>query len=188
VRVDRLTESVSIVKRLLAGDTVDHAGEHYTVTGATGFPALDHHVPLMIGGNGDRVLRLAAREADIVGFVGFRQVEGTRDTEGTHMTWDGLADRIATARTGAPDRFDALERNVLVQAVVTGTDPRAAARQVAYADEVGLDLVLDSPFLMLGTRRDRVEHVRRLRDEHGIGYVTVFEPYMDAAAEVIGDL
>jgi probable F420-dependent oxidoreductase len=185
VRVDRLTESVSIIKRLLAGETVDHRGTHYSVSSAVAFPVPDRHVPLMIGGNGRRVLQLAAREADIVGLVGFSHIEGTTETAMSHFTWDGLTDRIATARAGAPERFDQLERNVLIQGVIDTGDRRAAARKLTDQGYGADEMLLDSPFLMLGSVAERVDHVRRLRDEHGIGYITVFEPYMDATAEII---
>ena len=68
VRVSRLEESVILLKRLLTEEHVDHTGDHYTVRGAQILPRplQRPHPPLMIGGGGPRVLRLAARQADIV--------------------------------------------------------------------------------------------------------------------------
>src|SRR4051794_25882849 len=64
VRVARMTESAEIIRRLLAGDTVSFLGEHYQLDGHRCFPVPRSHVPLLIGGNGRKVLRAAARFAD----------------------------------------------------------------------------------------------------------------------------
>src|SRR5260370_20717342 len=76
-RVERLAEAVTIIKGLLKGEEVTAAGRHYRVTGHTiaPLPIQRPHPPILIGGNGPRLLTLAAREADIVGFSGinFRQ-------------------------------------------------------------------------------------------------------------------
>ena len=66
-------------------------------------------VPIMIAGNGDRVLRLAARTADIIGLTG-----GDRAASGDE---DPLADRIAFVREAAGDRFGGLELNIAITAM-----------------------------------------------------------------------
>ncbi len=74
-------------------------GEHYQVHGHRCFPQpLQRPVPLLIGGNGRRVLETAGRLADIVGFTGFSQVEGERNVNPTHFTDAGLADQVAWVR------------------------------------------------------------------------------------------
>ena len=57
---------------LLAGERVDFAGKHYRVTGhkLEYLPVQKPRPPILIGGNGRRLLTLAAKEADIVGFSG----------------------------------------------------------------------------------------------------------------------
>ncbi|HUY63642.1 MAG TPA: TIGR03621 family F420-dependent LLM class oxidoreductase [Acidimicrobiales bacterium] len=68
VRVDRLEESIDVMKALWTG-RCDHAGSHYTVTGAEGAP-LPHRAGgplLLVGGGSRRVLSVAGRRADIVG-------------------------------------------------------------------------------------------------------------------------
>src|SRR5216684_9005890 len=71
-RVERLAEAVTIIKGLLKGEEVSFAGRHYRVTGHTiaPLPVQRPHPPILIGGNGPRLLTLAAREADIVGLSG----------------------------------------------------------------------------------------------------------------------
>src|SRR4029453_16928639 len=89
------------------------------------------HIPFMVGGNGDRVLALAAAEADIVGLTGFTSGTGRTHTDLSHFTWTGLADRIAPVRHHAGDRFGALELSVLVQLVEVTDDRRAGAEAFA---------------------------------------------------------
>src|ERR1700738_1909427 len=71
-RVERLAEAVTIIKGLMKGEEVTFAGRHYRMTGHTisPLPVQKPHPPILIGGNGPRLLTLAAREADIVGFSG----------------------------------------------------------------------------------------------------------------------
>jgi probable F420-dependent oxidoreductase len=72
VRVERLTEAVKIIKALLSGEQVTFTGQHYRVSGHTiaPLPVQKPHPPILIGGNGTRLLTLAARESDIVGLSG----------------------------------------------------------------------------------------------------------------------
>src|SRR4029077_10136364 len=72
IRVERLAEAVAIIKGLLRGDEVTFEGQHYRVTGhrIAPLPVQKPHPPILIGGHGPRLLSLAAREADMVGFSG----------------------------------------------------------------------------------------------------------------------
>src|SRR5207302_909746 len=71
-RVERLSEAVTIIKGLLSGEQVTFSGRHYRITGhaIAPLPVQKPHPPILIGGNGPRLLALTAREADIVGFSG----------------------------------------------------------------------------------------------------------------------
>src|ERR1700719_4021512 len=77
-RVERLAEAVTIIKGLLRGEQVAFAGQHYRVTSHTiaPLPVQRPHPPILIGGNVPRLLTLAAREADIVGFSGITFRDG----------------------------------------------------------------------------------------------------------------
>jgi probable F420-dependent oxidoreductase len=114
-------------------------------------------VPILVGGNGDRLLAVAASQADIVGFVGFTSGTGTHHTDLSHFTWDGLAERVAHVRAVAGARFDDLELNVLVQSV--GPPPPR--------------LEMASPFVMTGDTAQMVDHVEHLR-WLGVTYLVAF--------------
>jgi len=186
VRVDRLVESVAVVRSLLAGEQVTHAGDHYTLAGHRCFPMPAGPIPLLIGGNGTRVLQLAATAADIVGFTGFHQVEGTRDTGLSHFTAAGLDDRIAVVRAAAGERFAELELNLLVQVVTVTRDRRAAAEAMTTRlPGMSVDEILDSPFLLLGTLGQIADQLVERRERFAVSYIAVFEPAHRALAPVV---
>jgi probable F420-dependent oxidoreductase len=173
VRVARLAETVPLLRRLLDGKTVDHEGAHVTLRQATvGVAATQARIPLLVGGNGDGVLATAAAHADTVGLVGFTAGTGRRHTNLSHFTWAGLDERIAHVRRAAGTRADALELNVLVQMVCVG-DRGALADEVGAAFHQPPELILDSPFVLLGDAAAMVDHVERLRAA-GVSYVVAF--------------
>ena len=172
-RVARLAETVPVLRRLLDGETVDHEGPHVSLHQATvDVAAAQPRIPLLVGGNGDGVLATAAAHADIVGLVGFTSGTGRRQTNLSHFTWAGLDERIAHVRRAAGSRADALELNVLVQMVRAG-DRATLADEVGAAFHQPAELILDSPFVMLGDVEAMVDHVARLRAA-GVSYVVAF--------------
>jgi probable F420-dependent oxidoreductase len=182
VRVARLAESVQIVKRLLAGETTTLVGEHYTVREHEAYPRpAQSHVPVLVGGNGRRVLRLAAREADIVGFTGFSQVEGTHDVNLNRFTFAGARQRVAWVRESAGARFDQLELNALVQHV----GERSSASALAARFGLSEDDLLGSPFMLFGGPTEMADALHARRERLGLSYLVVFETAMDAFAPVI---
>src|ERR1700749_4910178 len=70
-RIGRLEESLGIIKGLLAGPPVHHSGTWYRVDGLDldVLPAPRSSPRLLIGAGGPRMLRLAARHADVVGLL-----------------------------------------------------------------------------------------------------------------------
>lgn len=152
------------------------------------------HLPLMIGGNGDRLLEVAAEHADIISITGFLPRKGGTDLALTHFTTAGLADRINLVRTNVGDRFDDIELSVLVQQVVVTDDRERAADEISnrWADndpEVPEQLdVLDSPFLLLGTPQEIAGQVRDLRDQLDVSYFAVFDGRSKGFDDIAGEL
>ena len=190
VRVARMGEAAEVVRRLLAGEDVTFAGEHYRVDGHRCFPRpAQAHVPLLIGGNGRRVLATAARLADIVGFTGFSQVEGQRNVNPTHFTSAGLSAQVDWVRAAAGELFADLELSTLIQGITITEDRRAAAEQVQpLLPSLSVDDVLSSPYSLIGTVEQIAEQLTEQRQRLGISYLTVFEKDIDAMAAVIDRL
>jgi probable F420-dependent oxidoreductase len=188
-RVERLAESVTIVKRLLAGEEVTFAGDHYELAGhrLSPLPA-QAHVPLVIGGNGPRLLSLAAREADIVGFVGFTHRRGGTEFDFAAFSDAGTAERVALVRDAAGERFGALELNALVQRVEVTDRPDSVLAELSAEFALEPETLRSSPYLLIGSPEAMAETLLERRERLGISYWVVFEPYIEAFADVIARL
>src|SRR3989449_3664708 len=117
IRVERLAESGTIIKGLLGGTEVNFAGQHYPVTGHKIHPRPIQrpHPPIIIGGNGPRLLTLAAREADIVNFTGIHFTSGGSAPDMTGWKVAGVDERMRAVREAAGQRFDRLELSAQIQ-------------------------------------------------------------------------
>ena len=189
LRVGRLEEAVRIVKGLFADEPLHFAGRYYHVNGLTGLPrpVQRPHPPLVIGGGGRRVLSLAAREADIVGFAPRAKVDGS-GLDRADITAAAVDQKVVWVREAAGDRFASLELNLLVQAVSV-TDERAPAiDKLARRFEATPDVVESSPFVFVGSVDWISETLRERRERYGISYWVVFEVAMEAFAPVVARL
>lgn len=182
LRVDRLAATVGVLRRLLAGETVTTQEPLPMEACTIGITPRQATVPIMVGGNGDRVLQIAATRADIVGLVGFTSGTGRHHTDLSHFAWAGLAERIDHVRRAAGERFDALELSVLVQRVAVTDDRDTAIAEFIGDAPISPTAVDDSPFVLAGTSAHIAEQLDRLRTEHGVTYVTTFEASADALA------
>jgi probable F420-dependent oxidoreductase len=191
VRVERLAESVAIVKRLFEGETVTFAGRHYRVTAHKIYPlpAQRPRPPILIGGNGPRLLTLAATEADIVGLSGITFAGGGLQRDFSGFRAAGVDERVALVRAAAGARFDQLELNALVQQVIVTENHRSAAEELAQRWKMlSVADILESPFVLLGTVDEIVTQLVARRARWGISYYVVFEPVIDAFAPVVARL
>jgi probable F420-dependent oxidoreductase len=185
VRVDRLSEAVPIVKRLLAGETVDHIGTHYELRGAVAglrrneLPA----VPLLIGGGGPRILRLAAREANIVA------LQPQMDPRGRPMvrqaTEGATEDKIAILRAAAGSRFEELEINVIVGDAGLVGSGRPPLESLATATKSLTTMLIETPYVLYGTLDQLRDRLLRRRDRLGISYYAIPGRAMEAMAPLV---
>lgn len=189
LRIDRMVEALGIMKRLFGGETVDHAGAFYRLERARlePLPVQRPHPPIMLGGGGPRFLRIAAREADVVGFV--PQFSESGRPMARHATEAALADRVSIVRQAAGDRFDGLELKVFVaDAGVAGTDQPIAASLAAALKSLGPALVGGSPYLMYGTIDALRERLLARRDRLGISTYSIRASVMEALAPLVASL
>ncbi|MEU8244542.1 TIGR03621 family F420-dependent LLM class oxidoreductase [Actinoplanes missouriensis] len=171
-RVDSLERSVIELRKLLADPAFEPK------------PTQAGGPPLLIAGNGDRVLRLAAEHADIVGFTGIFQTENPWPKLANP---DELGARIDVVNRLLGDRADTVVFNLLIQQVIVTDDPLATARTWAdhpLAHFTPEELLACTSWL-IGTTEEIAERLRFLRSRLGISYFVVLEPWMEQFAEVM---
>ena len=185
-RIERLEEAVTIIKGLLAGERVTFAGRHYTIADLEGrpTPVQRPHPPIAIGGGGRRTLTLAAREASIVGLVPRARRDGS-GLDLSDLSDAATREKLEWVRAAAGARFDSLEINALIQAVVVADQRMTAADQLASRFKVAREVVLETVYVAVGTIEEICETLRQRRERHGISYLTVFERDMEAFAPVV---
>ena len=185
-RIERLEEAVTIIKGLLAGERVTFAGRHYTIADLEGrpTPVQRPHPPIAIGGGGRRTLTLAAREASIVGLVPRARRDGS-GLDLSDLSDAATREKLEWVRSAAGERFDSLEINALIQAVVVADQRMTAADQLASRFKVAREVVLETVYVAVGTIDEICETLRQRRERHGISYLTVFERDMEAFAPVV---
>jgi probable F420-dependent oxidoreductase len=187
-RVERLGETLAVVKGLWGQYPLTLAGKYYTITAMEGWPKplQQPHPPIQVGGGGRRMLTLASQQADIVGIIARSAAGG--GLEFGHDTHALVAQKVAWVREAAGDRFDRLELAALILKVVVTDHPQTAAEELAAAWGLTANQVLESPYFLLGSLVAIVEEVRRLREQHGISYLTVFPTDVETFAPVVAQL
>jgi probable F420-dependent oxidoreductase len=142
---------------------------------------------LLLGGHGDRVLRLAARHADVVSFVGarFRAEHGRM----VIATAEQMRERVAFTRAAAGARAGELELNILSKATVLTRDRAGAVPALRrFGPHLSDEQILDAPTISVGTADRIADELRRDREQLGISYITVMEQAMEPFGEVIAEL
>jgi probable F420-dependent oxidoreductase len=184
-RVDRLEESIPLIKRLLAGETVTHTGPHYRLERASvGVATVQKpRPPLAIGGGGPRMLRLAAREAEIVGLVpGFNAHGRPLIRQATETV---TAEKVALIKEAAGSRFASLELNLwLGDAGLVGSG-NSLLGSVAAAARWAPTALFGSPYVLYGTLDSAREQLQRRRDRLGISYYTIPSHAMESMAPLV---
>jgi probable F420-dependent oxidoreductase len=141
----------------------------------------EHHptTPILIAGNGDRVLTLAACHADIIGLTGAR----VRDVE------DPLAERIAFVRNAAGGRFDPLELNMVITAMPPEGETAPDLRMTRqYSPGLPDEQLLSMPSVLSGSPREMADTLSALREKYGLTSFTVQDNNLDPFAKVIAEL
>jgi probable F420-dependent oxidoreductase len=188
VRVARLAEAVTLMKRLFTEEQVDFSGTYYSVTKAECRPKTlqQPHPPVMVAGGGSEILTLAAREADIVAIVP-AGITGTGKLANDAVTLETLKKQAELVRREAGDRADAIEFSMFLDCVLTDDREKKIAEmaEVAKADP---DLIAYSAYRGIGTIDEIRAHVRMLRQEVGMTYFCLRGPDVEKLGPIVSDL
>lgn len=189
-RIGRMEEALRIIKGLFAGGPFSFAGEHYRIKDIEGWPlpVQKPHPPILLGGGGRRMLRLAAREADIVN-INFDLREGRVNRE---LVRTGLAEatdeKLAWVKEAAGDRLESIELSVTIFLANITDDRESVATAMAAGVGAESQQILDMPHFLIGTVDELVEDLRRRRERYGISFVIVPGDVAELFAPIVARL
>jgi probable F420-dependent oxidoreductase len=185
LRVARLAESLTIMRKLWSEGEVTFEGSHYSVRGARCNPRPDAQPRVIVGGGSKRVLTVAAEQADIVN-VSLLSGEKSGDAA-SKATLDHFDRCVNWVRAAAGDRFGSLELQIASVAVMVVASQRAAVRSatmLGFAGEEALDL----PVLLIGSEDELCERLIERRERWGFSSVVVPGESMEIFSPIVSRL
>jgi probable F420-dependent oxidoreductase len=189
VRVDRLHESIRILKLLLSGSPATVQGNYYSVTGLATFPgpAQRPHPPILVGAGSRRMLGIAGLHADIVNILPKALPNGTISDDLSERSPATVARKVGWIREAAGERFGELELG-MVASVAIGEDGQRVAERLAVERGWGAaaaERVVEMPSVLAGPVDRITDELRARRERLGLSYYIVSNADMDAAAPVV---
>jgi len=192
-RLARLDASLSIIRGLLAGTPVRHADASYRIDGLdldvlpmprTGSPRL------LVGAGGPRMLRLAARHADIVGILPAPIRDSTDSDDPRDRLPAAFGAKVDVLRAAAGDRFGGLEVSAIATFIVTATRRADTEELIARRGWKGIDpgQVWQMPTIFIGSAEQIRADLLARRERFGLSYLVAGEDSRPALAEVISGL
>jgi probable F420-dependent oxidoreductase len=186
-RIERMAEALASIKAFFAGGSVTFKGKYYAVDGVEAIPrpAQKPHPPIILGGGGRRMLRLAAHEADIVS-VNYKLTEGrvSRALIRTGMA-DATDEKLGWIKEAAGDRFSEIElmATVFVANVTEERDTVAAAMAAGFGSEPSD--VLGTPHFLIGTIEQMIEDLQARRERYGISHFVLPDSMAESLAPLV---
>jgi probable F420-dependent oxidoreductase len=192
-RIARLEESLIIIKGLLAGTPVRYTGDFYRIDGldldVLPMP-LASSPRLLVGAGGPRMLRLAARHADIVGLL----PAPIRHSEDSDDPADRLpaafAAKVGIIREAAGERFANIEINAFATFIITGKRRAETEDLISRRRWTGIDVeaVWQMPMIFIGSLDQIRSDLHERQERFGLSYLVVGERGLPALAAIIGGL
>jgi len=191
-RIDRLEESLAIIKGLLAGDPVQHSGTWYQIDGLDldVMPERRGRPRLLIGAGGPRMLRVAAQHADVVGLLP-APIKGPEDRDDPADRLPPAFDRkLAMLRSAAGDRFGQLELSALASFTVTARRRSETEDLIARRgwSGIGVEAVWDMPTVFIGSPGQIRDDLQARRERFGLTYLVTPDRELPVLEAIIAAL
>ncbi len=186
VRLDRMEETIELIRAHFGDGLVDVHGEHVNATGFEGVPKpANARPPMMIGGGAQRVLGIAGREADIVS-LNFDNSSGKIGAAGVgSSTAELTAQKIDWIRAGAGDRFDQIEIEIGAYFTVVTDQREATLSKMAPMFEMTPEQFSVHPHALIGSVDSICDQLVERRDTYGISYVTFGGSAVESVAPIV---
>ena len=167
-RVDRMMRFSEHVRALSRGDVVNSRDEYFVLNDAkiASPVACQTPVPLLIGGNGPKVLRFAGEHSETVSVSGLGATKSDGHSHVPCWSHAEIDESISHIRTGATDR-DGPVVEALVQRLKITDDRRATMESFARRADIDIALVEDNPFVLVGTVAHITDQIAAHRQRWG---------------------
>ena len=190
VRIDRLEEALAVIRGCWSGQQFSFSGAHYTITDHTATPAPVQQPgpPILIGGGGPRILRLAGANADIVGI--------NPNLKAGAITADAAKDALAAQtlqkvewiKEGAGERFDAIELQIRYFFAQVTDDANGLAETMAPMFDVSAADALESGVFLAGTVDQICDTLVERRETWGVSNIVFGNDNFEMLAPVVARL
>jgi probable F420-dependent oxidoreductase len=186
-RIDRLQEAITIMKALWRDGSATFSGKHYTVNNAQGLPrpVTKPYPTLVIGGGGRRMLRLAAREADVVGVNPNLRAGYVGPEVAAEATPAKFEERIAWVKEAAGGRLPEIDLQILTFFVQFVPNKREVAENLAPMFGLDADAAMEVPLVLLGTVDEICDTLEERRERYGFNYVVVHDAEIESFGQVV---
>ena len=117
IRVERMQEALHVLKGIFAEKPFTFAGKHYTIKVLDSFPKpfQKPHPALLIGAGSNRMLSIAASEADIIGILPKALTNGTISEDPAERFAETIAQKVEWIRQAAGVRINEVELCSLIE-------------------------------------------------------------------------
>ena len=191
IRLDRMEETLTLIRQHLGPDQVDVDGEHLRASGFEGLPKPAKGMPpIMIGGGAKRVLRIAGREADIVS-LNFDNSSGKIGPDGVGSSTAALtAGKIDFIRAGASQRsdgkaFDDIEIEIGAYFTIVTDQRDATLGKMAPMFQLEPEQFAEHPHALIGSVDEICDQLVARRETYGISYVTFGASAASSVAPIV---
>jgi probable F420-dependent oxidoreductase len=185
LRMARMEQAVEILKQALRDGRIDTpATPAYPSIRLDSVPRSVQrpHPPLLVGGGGPRLLRFAAREADIVALNPRSRPAGGLET--ADVGESDVHRKIGWVREAAGERWARLEINV----ILFGVDPDYRRRHwppPPRSHQISEEDLPRSPHYLTGDAGEMTEQLLARRERWGISYVAMRPEHLEPVREVV---
>lgn len=186
VRIARLDEGLQVIKGCYGEGAFSFSGEHYTIIDYDAIPKpVQPKVPILVGGGGPKVLRLAGREADIVGINPNLRAGAITGDAVTDSLAEMTDQKVAWIKEGAGSRFDDLELQIRYFLAAVTDDRHGLAEAMAPGFGITPDQALEAGIALVGTVDECCELMERRRERWGVNYAVVGGDQIEMFAPVV---
>lgn len=189
IRIERMIESMQILRGLFGEGTFNFEGDHYNITDLDLQPKpVQSPVPILLGGGGPRMLKMAGKHADIVGVNPNLKSGAIDETTVADATAERYAEKIGWVKEGAGDRFDDIELQIRIFMTMITDDRDGTAEALGPGLGMNKEQALASPLAVVGNIDQICETLVERRETYGFSYITLGAENIDSFAPVVAKL